>query len=391
MFTIERGLEGLDALEQQWRHLAAAPGMRFYQFAEWYRAYLTALEPEPDSVYFCSFRRGERLVAVFPLKYRVTKRFGVTLRCLESPQHPHLNLADFVLSQEMDNADLLNRLVGQLASSGIDWDLLQIHRTPDDGAAAFCLANRPPARTVSWVSGESQFIPTIESFDAIAARLSGSFRRNLRRLRRRCEGLGKVRFRPCTSSAELQEAFPAFLELESSGWKGAAGQSTAIALHPHLRRFYEELMAGFGASGRCRINLLVLDDQPIAGQFCLVAGGIHAVLKIGYRESAAHVAPGNLLFEEVFRACSADGAISALTFVTSPDWARSWRPDSRSLLSCQIFNGTWRGLAGYAARRLRLAAAPLLERIRAARAAPTPDRQTKSSDPDNSSDEHSRD
>jgi hypothetical protein len=44
-------------------------------------------------------------------------------------------------------------------------------------------------------------------------------------------------------------------------------------------------MESFGASGHCQINLLVLGDQCVAGQFCLWLDETLYILKIGYLEN----------------------------------------------------------------------------------------------------------
>jgi CelD/BcsL family acetyltransferase involved in cellulose biosynthesis len=347
--TIRRGVRGLLDLEQGWRQLEQRlTSKRFYHCFDWYRSYLDTLEPNPESVYFFSYASGARAIAIFPLRWKVIKESGLRLRCFELPEHSHLSLADCIFEKTTDNAELLRRLIQDLNSQSTPaWDVLRMARIPENGKIALCMDRAPPERLVSQVRDASHYISCSASYDAVASRLPGHFRRNLGRINRRIQQLGKVEFRSCRTPSDLAEAFESFLEIESSGWKGASGTGTAIACHPDVRDFYRHLMDRFAGSGHCVINLLCLDGEAIAGQFCLLVDGVLSVLKIGYRESFSHVAPGKLLFDYVLRAYCAGHEIKALNFVTAPEWDRLWRPEACAVATHRVYNTTGRGVLAY--------------------------------------------
>ena len=108
-------------------------------------------------------------------------------------------------------------------------------------------------------------------------------------------------------------------------------------------------MTSYSATHDCFINLLMLNDKCIAGQFCLLTNGILNVLKIGYLEEFEQVAPGNLLFERLFRDCSPDGPFHTVSFVTGAAWNDVWRPVSLRVMNFHLFNRTWRGVLGFLA------------------------------------------
>jgi hypothetical protein len=100
------------------------------------------------------------------------------------------------------------------------------------------------------------------------------------------------------------------------------------------------------------INLLWLNGSCIAGQFCLLVDRVLYLIKIGYHEKHAHLAPGNLLMERVLADGSRDATMRAISFVTDPPWSHLWRPESRLVSNYYIFNRTLPGLASYLARRM---------------------------------------
>jgi CelD/BcsL family acetyltransferase involved in cellulose biosynthesis len=101
------------------------------------------------------------------------------------------------------------------------------------------------------------------------------------------------------------------------------------------------------------INLLELNGECIAAQFGLLFDGVLYLLKIGYRESHARLAPGFLLFERLLEECSAGGPIHTVNIGTGPDWSHSWRPESVPVWEYSLFNTTIHGRLAYLWARLR--------------------------------------
>lgn len=315
-------------------------------------SYLDSLEQNPDCVYFFAVYRGESLVGVVPLKSSVRELRGMHLRLLELPHHPHMALRDGLLESTADNVAMVRALVSHLREqTELSWDVLLLSCVPDGSTMASAFRAAAPARLVSTMHGYSHYVEFSGSPDEISERVSGSFRRNLRRLERRASELGTLAYRSYRTTQELLQAFPSFLEVEASGWKGAKEEGTAISCRPELRAFYERLIRSFSRNESCVINLLWLDDICIAGQFGLLVDRVLYILKIGYHEAYSNLAPGNLLMASVMRNFSHNGAVRAVSFVTGPSWSHLWRPDMNPVWDHYVFNATWRGLIAYFGKR----------------------------------------
>ncbi|MHB8533903.1 MAG: GNAT family N-acetyltransferase [Sulfuricaulis sp.] len=340
---------GLNALRSDWDRLAYILSPRcFFHVYDWYKSYLDTLELDPSCVHFFAVYRGESLVGIVPLKSSVRYLRGVYLRLLELPHHPHLALRDGLLVSAADNVAIVHALVSHLhEQTEISWDALLLSCVPDDStmASAFRAASLP--RLVSTIQGYSHYVEFSGSPDEINERVSGSFRRNLQRLKRRASELGTLTYRSYRTTQELLQAFPSFLEVEASGWKGAKEKRTAIVCHPELRAFYERLIQSFSQDECCVINLLWLNDICIAGQFGLLVDRVLYILKIGYHEAYSNLAPGNLLMASVLGDFSRSGTVRAVSFVTGPPWSHLWRPETSAVWDHYVFNTTWRGLIAY--------------------------------------------
>ena len=252
-------------------------------------------------------------------------------------------LADCIIDDSRECTWLISSLVSWLHETRpVAWDVLLLDKVPQRSAFCRSLSAEPAGQVIPAVTGSSAHVPT-ESEDAALGPVSGSFKRNLRRLARRAEETAPLLYEVCDTLPELDIAFQQFLEVEASGWKGNCGIGTAIAQDTNLVSFYHELMQRFGARGQCMINQLIHGDKVVASQFGLLVGSTYNILKIGYREDYAWFAPGNLAMERTIRWCCARPDVHELSFVTCPSWCHLWKPRQEDVASFRIFNPTMKG------------------------------------------------
>ena len=339
------GSAGLDAIRDEWRRFALRlPECRFFQLPEWHRSYLSALELDPESVRYCVAYRDGRMVAVFPLQHRRCRSHGLTLRTLGLVAHSHLPMGDFVFAQHAENTTLMQTFVSWLrAQRDFAWDVLLLDRVPDRSAISFALKAAPPSMLLGIARGSSSYLPCEQPYETTTSAISGSFKRNLRRLTRRAAQTAPLAYLSVREYTELIEALPRFIAIEKSGWKG--GEGTAIACDEALVMFYRRLVEEFGRHGQCRINFLRQGDTDVAAQFCLRADGALNLLKIGFDDAYSAIAPGHLIMERTIQACCEDTQVRYVSFVSSPSWAEVWKPLHEQVWEYQVFNTTSYGMA----------------------------------------------
>ncbi|MFH1740415.1 MAG: GNAT family N-acetyltransferase, partial [bacterium] len=317
--------------------------MRFFHRPDWYCALFDSTLADPDKFLFVTVSDGPDLVGLFPLYIDNLCTLGTTINTIGLCNHPHMVLADCIIDDSRECSCLISSLVRWLHEARpVPWDVLLLDKVPQRSALCRSLSAEPTSQMVPAVTGFSAHLPT-ESEDAALGPVSGSFKRNLRRLAKRAEETAPLRYEVCDTLPELDHAFPQFLEIEASGWKGACGIGTAIAQDPNLVSFYHELMRRFGARGQCMINQLFYGDKVVASQFGLLVGGTYNILKIGYREDHAWFAPGNLAMERTIRWCCAHPEVHELSFVTCPSWSHLWKPRQEKVASFRIFSPTMKG------------------------------------------------
>lgn len=357
-----RGRAGLEALAPAWRALTdGARGMRWFHQLAWYESYVEALAPDESAIWFAALQRGGAVLAILPLCARRARVHGVPVRLLECPDHPHLPLSDLVCTMTTgEEACLGPDVLRSLARAGPRCDVIVFRRALEDSGIRRLLEANRMVRSVCERRQWCSELPAVD-FEEHLSRFSKNFRGNLRKARNRVERTSEVEWVTARDLPRLRSAFRELCDTEASGWKGRGAAPGAIQSSPELTRFYEGVIERFGSAGQCEINLLRVGGVAIAAQFNLLVDETCYVLKIGYRESHAQLAPGNALMERRLREAATDVRVRFVNLVTNAPWHEDWRPARHAVYRCSIFFGTPRGMAAFVATRCRVQAQPLYD------------------------------
>lgn len=118
-------------------------------------------------------------------------------------------------------------------------------------------------------------------------------RKELKRLEQRLAERGPVTTRHFTPEDDLADWTEAFLALEASGWKGAAG--SALVRQPDTAAFFRTALAGAHAAGRLDLIRMECAGRPIAMLVNFMTPPGAFSFKIAYDEAYARYSPGVLL------------------------------------------------------------------------------------------------
>jgi hypothetical protein len=136
------------------------------------------------------------------------------------------------------------------------------------------------------------FVPS-EGGDAyLQAQFSTGRRKDLRRLRRRLEEQGDVRWMALFGNEVDEKSVERFLEIEHMGWKGEKG--TSLRSRSSHEAFFREMVGGFREKEGLFFTEMYLDGVVIASTSNLISGGTGFAFKIGWNPSYAKMAPGVL-------------------------------------------------------------------------------------------------
>jgi hypothetical protein len=361
------GLSGIKQLAEDWRALFDDLSQPSYvQLWEWQYASLENAASNRE-VYFGALYDGKGLVAILPLECKTTRRlaglnlpFGV--RVASFPDAIGVfHHGDILLQPRIHpRFDLVAVLEEFRSRIPRPWDATRFGPVLEDSTVStlFHASHTHRIHEVKFTEtiGFSNALRT-GNHEVFLGRLSKNFKGGLRKSRNKLAKLERVSVDwSCTQEA-LEAAFPQFLQVEASGWKGKSG--TAIDFNPLAKGFY----AGLLPSGRARINLLLHGNKAIAGQLGIVVGERYYLLKIGYDESYSQEAPGNLLLEHLLQKLAVDPSIRYIDLVTDQPWHASWQPARRRVLSHQVIHNISLGVTVLAAVKGKRLLRPLVQNL----------------------------
>ena len=212
--------------------------------------------------------------------------------------------------------EVLVRFLEDESSRGKRLHGLRFRLVPSAGP--FCQLFLRAAERADWSAGlfskhERPALDASRSGDETFNKVfSKNRRRQFSRYKRRLEEKGDVRFEVVESQDRMAAALKAFLQIEASGWKRAAG--TAILCRKNWSAHFGDWMNGLVIENKCKIANLHCNDTLVASGLLLTSGDVAWYAKVGFNEDFADCSPGMLLTVELSR-YFCDG--SEITFIDS--------------------------------------------------------------------------
>lgn len=361
-FQVVTGDAGLGEIRSDWQELASnIARLGFYQTFAWYQGFFEHLANRSESCIVVLVKQVGKLEAIVPLEVSLEKRFGISVHILRAPRHEHMNLYDILLNSSFDNRYLFSDLL-QFLKEHRDYrcDVLQFGRILEDSAALEMIREDSDLRYIGGMVGHCDYLE-VTSEEDLFRRLSKNARANLRKSRKKLANFTNVEELSTRDPELILRFLDSFMEVEASGWKGAHGTGTAIALDPSLVRFYRHLAESLSLSANCEVNLLQINGKSVAAQFGIVLGDTLYLLKIGYDEEFASLAPGNLLVVRLLNRLFAEGTVKYVSLITDARWHASWKPSTYEIFSYSCYSGSIKARLSYMyLQYLR----PLINRLR---------------------------
>jgi len=333
----------------QWRTLVSHQGdLAIFLGYDWLRNWWSSFGGT-DTLLVIVLKENGDIRAIFPLRISSRPKAGNGKPLVASLTNDHschydfliqpnaqeLALANFIslLPQVAKNADVI---LEHLKLSGSNWSVFLRHLRRH--AFPVYIENYAWG---PWLSVSGDIFQTYE-------KLSGHFKSNLRRYRKKAEAKGKLRIEVIKCSDNLDNLLDILFEIEYRSWKGREG--TAIRCSAETEHFYRRVGNWAMKERYLLLFVLWLTDIPIAASFCLQSGKTVFQLKVGYDESFAPLAPGKILHQDIVNYLLSCPDVQIYNFLGPCDqWKMEWTSNSEEIGAIKIYPASFRGWSRYAA------------------------------------------
>ena len=270
----------LEAIAPQWDALAAVDPTPF-SLSAWYLAWWDGYGADRE-LRVCTVWNGSELGGLLPLCERDGRLEAMA------------NEESCVVRPLARDSEALQLLAGATATER--YDLMEIRRLPEGDEAIDALA------TAARASGRlpivepditSPIVDTTGTLEEYRQATRSKWHRNLRRLHRKLLRDHDARLSLIEAPGNLESELTEGFEVESSGWKRAAG--SAILSRPENEAYYRSLGRRFHDRGELRLSSITVDGRMIAWDLAILRRNRLYSPKSGYLEDFRRFGPGLIL------------------------------------------------------------------------------------------------
>jgi CelD/BcsL family acetyltransferase involved in cellulose biosynthesis len=318
-------------LATEWRPLAELHTI----VPDWRRLTYRAIEPNifyepnfalpaatafaPDAGAVLVWTQSRTLVGLFPVRVERC-RYGLPFPIVSGWTHAYAPLGVPLVDRDLVEPVVQGFLDHVLASPGLP-NVLLLSFLPQHGpfAAALgrALAGRRARVAVMGAHRRALLEPGCDRAHYLERSIGARRRKELRRQRRRLEGLGPVSPDTAATPDEVGAALADFLSLEADGWKGRRG--SAVATQAKIRTFIETAIPALRADGMAQIHRLLVGGRAVAAAITLHRARRAWFFKIAYDENLARASPGVQLTLDVTSALLRETSIAAVDSCATQD------------------------------------------------------------------------
>jgi CelD/BcsL family acetyltransferase involved in cellulose biosynthesis len=330
---------GLAEIRALWSALLAkTPGASYFQSLEWLETYWE------------HFGSGQRLrtlvvsfngtpIGILPLVVRQQRRVLGSLRVLGYPLD---DWGSFYGPIGLDPATILLAGAAHIRATRRDWDLFELAWVDaqglDGGRTQRSLAEA--GLKTSADRGAMSALIELNShrgWDSYWQSLGSHWRNNVRRSERKLGQRGEIRYVRYRPAANLASEAPdprwdwydACESIARSSWQGTSKTGTTLT-HQAIRPFLRDCHLRAVEAGALDLNLLLIDDRPVAFNYAYHYRGYVFGLRTGFDPSLAAEGAGTILQARMIEDCFARGD---RTYDLGPgylDCKRHWQTTARA-------------------------------------------------------------
>ena len=295
--------DDLPALRQQWNALAAKTEMaQYYQTYDWFATYWRH-HGEDQKLHLLLVKDDDQLVGIVPLVIRSERRQVGRLRVLTYPLD---DWGSFYHPVSTDPDRTITAAVEYLKQNKKQWEILSWRWCdPNHESIIDSAMNSVGMRTFASVRETSALIDLPADWETYLASRGSKFRNNVKRWTRRVNELGTLRYekyRPTASQNESPrwDLYDICENLAAKSWQGSSESGTTLS-HASIRAFLRDSHEAAAGAGGLDLNLLYLNEQPVAFEYGYWWQGYKYSLRFGYDDSLCKVGVGNLMWLETIK------------------------------------------------------------------------------------------
>lgn len=305
MITELNQIEQLDDIREDWNRLqSVTPQATFFHSLDWLEAYWKHYG-ERQRMKVLVARHGSEVTGIIPL---VVRRERTKIGGLRFLTYPLDYWGSFYSPLAADPHAVLAEGLAYLKNCRRDWDLLELRWLGHDSAdcertgEAMVQAGYSPARCLL---DHTAVIELPASWEDYLASRTSKWRNNFKRWQRKAEELGELtylRYRPAggADGDPRWDLFDTCVEIAAASWQNNSPDGTTLS-HGAIQGFLRDAHQAAAARGCVDLNLLYLNQKPVAFGYNYYYQQRLFGMRMGYDPAIKSCGAGNLLYSRMIQ------------------------------------------------------------------------------------------
>lgn len=314
--------------------LKTTPAATFFQTPEWLMAYWSHFGQEQRLRVLVIENEGET-TGILPLVVRSSRRLGATVRVLTYPLD---DWGSYFGPIGADTAATLAAGFEHIRRTPRDWQVIELPWVDalgsDAGITATALEQaKLSVEAESWQTSAQIDLRAYEGWDAYWASRESRWRNNVRRCEKKLASRGKIsylRYRPAAgeNTDPRFDLYDACETIARASWQADSTTGTTL-VHDSVRQFLRDCHGVAAQAGALDLNLLLVNDQPVAFNYAYHYRGYVFGLRTGFDRSAASEGAGTVLQSRMIAGSFARGDHTYDLGAGYLDCKRYWMTEAR--------------------------------------------------------------
>jgi CelD/BcsL family acetyltransferase involved in cellulose biosynthesis len=301
--------EELQGLSQVWNRLAAqTPNAQFFQTFDWFEAYWRHYGIGQE-LHTLVVRQQDEIVGIVPLVIRSEKRRVGKVRVLTFPLD---DWGSFFGPVTANLALIMPDVVAFLSTDRKRWDILSWRWLASEMPTEMDIKAAMSGGGLKVHDSVRQTVALIDlpkTWDDYLMSRGSKFRNNMKRWERRVNESGKLRFEKFRSTTQCSDQpadlrfdlYDICVDIANRSWQGSSVTGTTLS-HPEVSGFLRTAHGAATRLGAVDLNLLYLNEQPVAFEYGYCWHGNKFSLRFGFDKDVCDAGVGNLMWLKTIQA-----------------------------------------------------------------------------------------
>ena len=343
-------LDEFKGLAQDWEQLLrTVPGHSLFLTWEWLYIWTKHYLGDSRLRILLMLDDQERLVGIAPFYLRTTRAQGLIplreLRFLGS-ETVYSSYLDVIANEKQKRVVLQGLYRYLFNGTQGDWDILTFPEVPAESSTIDIWSDLFDEAGKVGEIVSTTCCPVIRlpgDVETYRAGLGRSRRYTLQRKMKCLQGAGRIEYSRATKPAEVGAALDSLIALHQQRW--STGSHAGVFASERTKRFHREIVQALSERGLVSIDLLKLDDRPLAAIYGFIYQGIYYFYLPGFDPAVlSKASPGLLLLSHRIEQAICDGEHTVDLLQGPQQYKLEWSNDLRRSMTLRYYNRHTRAL-----------------------------------------------